>query len=422
MAQNATTDDATDAQTTTVEFEDDDLESLKDLIAYVGGRIPEEHYAQRENFNAVRDALNMDHLDDLDVPDEWRVETDGGAVELDYPRTYDATETTDLLDDLRAGDRILWGDRSVPCVVARVVEPNDPIGQSLTASVLRRDPETFRGPNHVEPNYAVGRDLEQGDVFLSPTGWNLTGRRFAVVHGPRGGFYAVAEPGRNHSNAAVFRVVRSYHKTKMGRPGEGAWSFDAEIEGEIAVVESGDAPDDLDEDGDLPRYEDIQDRTLVAFDSENEEVGHVEVGTVAEAFEEGLQDAHYRALDDARDRAPSETDEEAWTDFLPTVERVEGTPDGYSHGTVTVEGVFLPEEDDAEPRAVLDTPAPWNTPDDETPANEAIKETPYGEVQYEFDDDRGAWILNALELVRVASTFRFHGYAVRVADDAYPDE
>jgi hypothetical protein len=343
--------------------------------------------------------------------------TDGGQT-LDYPRDYEPTETDDLLDDLRAGDRILWGDRKQSCVVARVVEPNDPIGQSLTASVLRRDPEEFRGPNHVEQNYEVGRDLEQGDVFLSPTGWNLTGRRFALVHGPRGGFYAVAEPGRNHSNAALFRVVRSYHKTKMGRPGEGAWSFETELEDPITVVEAGDAPDDLDEDGDLPRYEDIQDATLVAFDSENEEVGHVEVGTVAEAFEEGLQDAHYRALDDARDELDEVIQENPGM-VLPDVERVEGTPDGYSHGTVTVTETF--EEDD-EWKAVLETPAPWNTPDDETPANEVIKSTPYADVQYEFDGDREAWIINAVELSRVASTFRHFGYSVRVEDDAYPEE
>ena len=47
MAQNDHA--ATDAQTTTLELDDDALESLKDLIAYMGGRVPEDHYAQREN-------------------------------------------------------------------------------------------------------------------------------------------------------------------------------------------------------------------------------------------------------------------------------------------------------------------------------------------------------------------------------------
>ena len=78
MAQNANANE--DAQTTTLELDDDALESLKDLIAYAGGRIPEEHYAARENFNEVRAALNMDYLSDLDVPDEWRVGIGGGQA------------------------------------------------------------------------------------------------------------------------------------------------------------------------------------------------------------------------------------------------------------------------------------------------------------------------------------------------------
>lgn len=395
-----------------LELDDDELESLKDLIAYVGGRIPEEHYSQRENFNAVIDALDMDYLDDLDVPDEWRVGTDGGR---DLPRTYgpEGEESfLDAFDEVRPGDRVLWGDRKQPATVARVVEPDDAVGQSLTASVLRRDPEAFRGNNQPEKDYEVGRDLEQGDVFLSSTPWNLTGRRFLLIHGPRGGFYAIAEPGPNHSTPALFRVVRSFHKTRMGQPGQGAWDYETEVE-TFEVVEEGDEPDELDPEGDLPAYEDIRENVVVGYDSENDEVGHVEVGTVEEVVQEGIEDAHSRALDAARNELP--TVEEDPGRVLPSVERIEGTPEGYSHSTVTVTGVF--SEDDRL-RATLDTPAPWETPDDETPANEVLKSTPYGDVEYMFDSDREEWVINASELSKVASVFRSFDYSVYVEDDA----
>lgn len=350
-----------------------------------------------------------------DAPARYRATaTDGGR---DLPRTYGPDgETTfsEAFDEVRAGDRVLWGDRKQPATVARVVDPDDAVGQSLTASVLRRSPDDFRGSNQPEKDYEVGRDLEQGDVFLSSTPWNLTGRRFLLIHGPRGGFYAIAEPGPNHSTPALFRVVRSFHKTRMGRPGEGAWDYETEVEA-VEVVEEGDEPDELDPEGDLPVYEDIRENVVVGYDSENDEVGHVEVGTVAEVLQEGIEDSHARALDEARDELPDEDPEDERE--LPPVERVELRPDGYSHSTVTVTGLF--EEADGTVRATLDTPAPWETPDDEKPANEVIKSTPYSDVEYKFDDDLNEWVLNASELGKVASTFKFHGYSVRVEEDAY---
>lgn len=405
-----------------LELTDDELESLNDLIAYVGGRIPDEHYAQRENFNTVADALDADHLNRLDVPDGWRVETDGGEQveeedDLDYPRTYDRAGSEhgtvlDAFDDLRAGDRVLWGDRKQPLTVARVVEPNDPEGQALTASMLRHDPEEWREeqPGYTEPVY--GRDLERGDVFLNPTTYHgLTGRRFVLVHGPRGGFYAIARAEQNGSPAAaIFRAVRSYHSTKMGRPGEGAWAFEEWGPDALTVVEHGDAPDELDASGDdLPTFDLIKDRPLVGYDRDEEE--HYEIGTVAEAFEEGLESAHNRAAREFRELVEDEEEDEGgpWAD-VPAPERVAGTPSGYSHSTVVVEEVY---ESEYGLKAVLDGPAPWETPDDETPLNEALKSTPWEENHRTFDGDRKAWTVDADELTATASVLRDYGYSVR---------
>lgn len=345
-------------------------------------------------------------------------ETDGG---LAYPRQYDLAGSehgrpVEAIEDLRAGDRILWGDRSQPCTVARVVTPDDRVGQALTASVLKRTPPAAKesDPAYSEPEF--GRDLQPGDVFLNPNSWGtLTGTTFVLVHGPRGGFYAFTESNKHSGSLVTFRAVRAYHSTRMGRPGQGAWAYDCDGPDRIEVVEHGDAPEELDEAGDLPAYEDIADQPVVAYDQDVQE--HYEVGTVAEVFDEGLHNAHERAAAEFKDRLDDEDDDEgeAWDAGVPDAERVRGSPDGAVESSVTVTEVFRSEDG---PRAVVETPAPWETPDWVKPANEVIKSTPYSDVQYKFESDREAWTLDATELVAVASVFREKGYAVRVADGA----
>jgi len=398
-----------------LELTDDELESLKDLIAYSGGKIDEEHYSQKQNFNVVIDALDMGHLNELDVPEEWGVETDGG---LDLPVQFDragsdAETPDDALDDLQAGDRVLWGERSQPLTVARVVDPDDPEGQSLTASVLKHSPEEFRGSRY---SYEVGRDLKKGDVFLDPTAWGSpTGRRFALVQGPRGGFYLLTKDQQNPRSGrlALFRCVRASHSTKMGRRGEGAWNYEEKID-TLELVERGDQPDELDPEGDLPTLDEIADRPLVVFDRENDEIGHVEVGTVSEAFEGGLQNS----IESAKARARNELDdeeEESVEDALPTAEEVETNPDGTPVGYCEVTGVFM---SDYGPKAVLDTPAPWEVADYETPANEVLKSTPWEENHRTFDGDRKAWTVDLDELRTTALVLSDAGYSVQVAEDA----
>jgi hypothetical protein len=335
--------------------------------------------------------------------------TDGGQVR-DLPAEFGDDEersVVDAFDVLETGDRVLWGDRSVPCVVARVVEPDDHIGQSLTASVIGRDPSSFR--DKVEPEH--GRDLEKGDVFLTVDAWGtLTGKRFVLIQGPRGGFYALTRDENDPSEAVLFRAVRSYHKTKLGQAGQGAFGYEGGVD-DLTIVEAGDAPDELDPAGDLPSYDEIKDRPLLGYDSDypGTDGGHYVVGTVEEAFNEGLKDAHDRA--EAEFRETWEADEEETTEWdeIPPRERVEGTPNGYSHSTVTVTEI---RESDYGLKAVLDGPAPWETPDDETPLNEVIKSTPWEEVHYEFNDDLKAWTVDASEIGRLSSVFRDYGYSV----------
>jgi hypothetical protein len=342
--------------------------------------------------------------------------TDGGqdADDRDLPTEFglagqDAGRPVDALDFLEPGDRILWGDRSEPATVARVVEPDDPVGQSLTASVISSDlsdrPEWWEPPE-------FGRDLQTGDVFLDPTAWGtLRGKRFAVVQGPRGGFYAFTRDEKHSNRLVTFRAVRSFHSTRKGQPGQGAWDYEGEFDGPLRVVEAGDEPDELDPAGDLPAYEDIQENPVVAYDEEVEE--HYEVGTVAEVFDEGAESAHARAAREFENRYATDADEEAspWDD-VPAAENVEsaGTPDGYSHSTATVTEIY---ESEYGLKAALDAPAPWDTPDDETPFNEAIKTTPWDDTHRTFDSDREAWTVDANELVGVASVLSDYGYRVR---------
>jgi len=333
--------------------------------------------------------------------------TDGGR---DLPAEFGSDEeesVVDAFDVLETGDRVLWGDRSVPCVVARVVQPDDRIGQSLTASVIGHDPADFRDP--VNPEH--GRDLQKGDVFLNVDAWGtLTGKRFVLIQGPRGGFYALTRDENDPSEAVLHRAVRSYHKTKLGQPGQGAFDYEGPVDS-LTIVEEGDAPDELDPAGDLPSYDEIKDRPLVSYDKDypRPSPGHYVVGTVEEAFNEGLDAARTRAAEEFRETWEADEEETTEWDEIPPRERVEGTPNGYSHSTVTVTEIY---DSDYGLKAVLDGPAPWETPDGEEPLNEVIKSTPWADVHYEFNDDRKAWTVDASEIGRLASVFRDYGYSV----------
>jgi hypothetical protein len=151
-------------------------------------------------------------------------------------------ESIDALDELSAGDKVLWGERKRPMTVARVVDEDDRVGQTLTASVVRNDPNYDR-PGAPNPD-ELERPLKKGDVFLPATNERtLTGREF-----------------------------------------------------------------------------------------------------------------------------------------------------------------------------VLDTPAPWNTPDDMKPANDVIKSTPWNSVHYEWDDERTAWVVDENELPNLSSLLASEGYIVEVAE------
>jgi hypothetical protein len=403
---------------TTHELDREQLQNVRDVIAYAGGKLREDEdfHALQESYNQAVDALGMD-TSKIEVPEEWEGETDGGR---DLPVQFDragseAGTPADALDDLQAGDRVLWSDRSQPLTVARVVDEDDPEGQALTASVIRRDPEEFRSPSYPGPDYTVGRDLEKGDVFLDPTNWRTpAGRTFAVVQGPQGGFYLLAEDSQNpHSGRLVlFRCVRDSHKTVKGRRGEGAFKYEGEID-VLELVERGDAPDELDPEGDLVRYDEIAENTLVVYDPDREEIGHVEVGTVEEAFSAGLRNAVESARAAARNRLDEGDDEDEGT--LPEVEAVENSPAGSPVGTCRVTGVFTSEYG---PKAVVETPAPWEVPDYEQPANEVLKSTPWEENHRGFDPDREAWTVDLDELVTTARVLSENGYAVVVEEDA----
>lgn len=346
----------------------------------------------------------------------------------DLPTEYghagqDAGTPVDALDHLEPGDRVLWGDRTQPCTVARVVEPGDRVGQVLDASVIsprihahQKERAEVEGKDFPEDFF-----LEPCDVFCDPTRWGrLVGKTFAVIHGPRGGFYAIAEPEDGRTYAALFRAVRSFHSTGSSR--KGAWTYETDFEGPLTVVEAGEPPEELDPVGDLPAYDDIKDNRLVAFDNDrrgNDGTGehYVVAETVAEAFDVGLGEAHRRARE--RHRAEHDGDDaEADDGPLPhgaRPGRVAGTPDGVCHATVTVTGLVDTEYG---LKAVIETPPPWECPDDARAANDVIKSFPWGECHYEFDSDREAWLVDADELTKVAGEFRDFGYAVRAEYDA----
>jgi hypothetical protein len=70
-------------------------------------------------------------------------------------------------------------------------------------------------------------------------------------------------------------------------------------------------------------------------------------------------------------------------------------------------------------KAAVETPAPWDTPDDVTPANEVVKALPWGEddadgdrdgAHYTFDEDREAWTLDQDYLRDLADLAEDAGY------------
>lgn len=315
----------------------------------------------------------------------------------------------EALDDLEAGDRVLWGDRKQPCTVARVVEPGDRVGQALTASVIHiSDAEREAQEASEYEDYW----LEDGDVFVDPRVWGrLTGKTFVVIQGPRGGFYAIAEPESGRRQPAMFRAVRSFHSTHKGRPGQGAWKYQQDFQGKIRVVEHGDEPDDLDPVGDLPAYDEIKDNRTVGYDLDRHE-HYVVADTLEGAFDAGLGDAYERA-EAAAKGDETETDD----DGVPVgaePERVAGTARGVGHATATVTAIV---DTSYGKKGALEAPAPWDMPDDATPINDVIKSLPWEECHYEFDADDKRWLVDAEELSAVASELRDHGFDVTVEYD-----
>lgn len=337
----------------------------------------------------------------------------------ELPRTVPLADVLDLFDELEPGDRVLWGDRSIPCTVARVVDPEDREGQALTASVI--DPGIKR--RQAERAEVEDRDpedffLEPHDVFIDPTGWGgLRGLNFVLIQGPRGGFYAIARAERKgRTTPALFRAVRSFHSTRMGQPGQGAWGFEGWLtEGEFTLTERGEPPEELDPVGDLPAYEDIRENRVVAYDRDEGE-HYVVADTLEEVFDRGLYTAHEEAQAEFSAGVDGEDEEEAWDADVPEPERVTGrarqspdNPDGDCHGRVTVTEVFRSEYG---AKASLEGPAPWETPDHAEPMNEVLKSTPWNQTHRRWDPDREAWTIDADELTKVASVLRDHGYDV----------
>lgn len=332
--------------------------------------------------------------------------TDGGEA------LHEASgrEIFDLFDVLQPGDKVLWGDRKIPCTVARVVDAEDRIGQALTAGVCRFGVE--------KPD---DTDLRDGDVFLTPGYWGMTGKRFVLIQGPRGGFYAIVKTRRRGTPyPALFRAVRTYHQTRAGHRGQGAFVFDSWFGETLRVVDHGEAPEVLDEGGDLPAYADIKDHRVMTYvkpdDSPTIDGVHVEVGTVAEVFDEGLFDAQDRAQAEGKALLGEVPQEDSPWDDVPSpdsVRRQTLLSDGTTFGTVTVTNIF---ESEFGLKAELDTPAPWDCPEGATPVNDVLKDTPWEENHRQWDPDREAWTVDADELVGISYELAYAGYAV--ADEA----
>jgi len=306
-------------------------------------------------------------------------------------------EMVKLVRSLEPGDKILWGDRQVSCTVARYVEQDDPVGQAMTAWVIPR-----------VNNLTEDSDLVPGDTFLDPTGKGLTGKEFALVQGPRGGFYALAViSSRGRRRPAMFRAVRSRHKT--GNRSQGSFSYQKYLDSPLKIVEMGDRPDTLDPDGDLPKFVEIASNRLMFYDSDTR--NHESVCTVAEGFEMGLEVAREKTIgtDDSND---AETE----SNPVPEPGSIHELPETAEPlGTIRVQGI---EESDGTRKALLETPAPWGV--DGTGPNEIIKSTPYPQTEYEWDGSRELWLVAASEVETVALVFRDEGYAV--VDDREPTD
>ena len=74
-------------------------------------------------------------------------------------------------------------------------------------------------------------------------------------------------------------------------------------------------------------------------------------------------------------------------------------------------------------KAVVETPAPWETPDDMTPANEIVKSLDWEQHHYSFDGDRKAWTLDMSGLKPLGEAAQEAGYEWEGgARDESPDE
>lgn len=315
-------------------------------------------------------------------------------------------EILDLFDDLQPGDKVLWGDREVPCTVARIVDAEDRVGQALTARVIGERSRSF-----IEQN---DTNLRVGDVFITPAkvhNRGLTGLEFVLIHGPRGGFYAIANARRDGRRyPALFRAVRSYHKTKFGRPGQGAFAYEQWFDDTLYVVGRGEPPAVLDEAGDLPAYEDIGENRVVVYDTDTED--HYGFGTYDEVFDEGLFDWWDGVQAElARDPADGDDEDGPWAAIPPATDVTRETmkADGTTYGTVTVTSIFQSEYG---LKATLDTPAPWDVADEATPVNDVLKDTPWEETHRQWDPGREAWTVDADELTGIAYELAHAGYAV----------
>lgn len=75
-------------------------------------------------------------------------------------------------------------------------------------------------------------------------------------------------------------------------------------------------------------------------------------------------------------------------------------------------------------KAVVETPAPWDTPDGMTPANEVIKSLEWEEHHYSFDDGREAWTIDESGVAPLREAAEAEGYAFdeRTRSGGWPDE
>lgn len=75
-------------------------------------------------------------------------------------------------------------------------------------------------------------------------------------------------------------------------------------------------------------------------------------------------------------------------------------------------------------KAAVETPAPWDTPDEVTPANEVVKTLEWDDFHYNFDEDREAWTLDKDGLRPLAEAAEEAGYEWEgmARDDAEDDD